>query len=159
FSSNPEQKGLKSEKQRLHRERFKRAVAYARLSLQDPETKAAYAAKALSSRVDFLNSFSLAVKDFLKTPTVDAVDHAAYGGQIGDVIRLKVFDEFKVAEVRVSIKLPTGVVLESGLATPIVGSADWQYEATVVNATVIGSTISVVVTDKPGNSTTFEQII
>jgi hypothetical protein len=159
FSSNPDHNGRQSEKQRLQRERFKRASTYAKTVLADPATKAAYAEKAASSGVDFMNAFSLAVKDYLKSPVVDAMDYSAYKGKIGDLIKLRVFDEFKVAEVRVSIVLPTSVVSESGVAIHAADAANYTYIATKANTTLAGSKIVVVVTDKPGNTTTFEKVV
>jgi hypothetical protein len=146
-----------TDKQRAHRERFKRATTYAKAALLDVATKAAYALQAKEK--DFMNAFTAAVTDFMKSPKVDSIDNAAYSGKVGESIILKVSDDFKVADVKVTITLPTSVVVETGAATLVAGTADWKYVTTKANATLAGSKIKVVVTDKPGNTTTFEKTL
>jgi hypothetical protein len=157
FTAAPEFKGETTEKQRVHRERFKRAVSYAKASLADPATKAAYAQSVAGQ--DFMNAFTAAVTDFMNAPRVDAVDNTGYSGKIGESIIAKVFDSFKVADVRVTISLANNTVVETGVATLVTGSSDWKYVTTKANATLAGSKIKVVVTDKPGNSTTLEKTL
>lgn len=159
FSSNPERKSTRTEEQRLHRERFKKAAAYAKGLMDDPIAKAAYAKKAASSGNDFVNAFTMAMRDYLRTPSVDSLDHSAYRGQIGDVIRVSVSDDFKVEQVTVSIILPDGELHESGVAVKEPDTAEFMYTATRAHAGVAGSTIRVTVTDKPGNVTTFNKIL
>jgi hypothetical protein len=157
FATKPERTGNSTEKQRLQRERFKRAAAYAKASLLDPATKAAYA-KSVEG-IEFQNAFTAAVADYLNSPKVDNVDHSDYSGKVGETIIVKVFDAFKVADVRVTISLANNTVVETSLATQVVGSSDWKYVTTKANATLAGSKITVVVKDKPGNSTTFEKTL
>jgi len=143
--------------QRIQRERFKRAAAYAKVALQDPATKAAYAEK--TEGKDFMTAFSEAVKDFLKAPKVDSIDNSGYTGKIGESIILKVSDDFKVADVKVTITLANATLVETGTAIVLAGTADWKYVVTKANATLAGSKIKVVVTDKPGNTTSFEKTL
>jgi hypothetical protein len=157
FTSVPEFNGVSSEKQRVQRERFKRAASYAKIALQDPATKAAYKLKVEGQ--EFQNAFTAAVKDYLSSPKVDSIDNAGYSGKIGESLILKVSDDFKVADVKVTITLPTAVVLETGTAALVAGSADWKYVVTKANATLPGSKIKLIVTDKPGNTTSFEKTL
>jgi hypothetical protein len=157
FTSKPEFKGVSTEKQRNHRERFKRAANFAKEALKDPATKAAYAEK--TEGKDFLTAFAMAVKDFLKSPKVDSIDNSGYSGKVGESIILKVSDDFKVADVKVTISLANATVVETGTAVMVAGTADWKFVTTKANATLAGSKIKVVVTDKPGNTTSFEKTL
>lgn len=157
YTQAPEREKPYSESQIAQRERFKRATAYAKVVLQDPLVKEAYT-KSVAGK-EFQHAFSAAVKDYLKSPTVDSVDTTAYQGAIGDQISLRVFDSFKVASVRVTLKRADNTVLETGVALQEPDTAQWIYSTTVANAAVAGTQLEVVVTDKPGNTTTFERVL
>lgn len=157
FTAAPEFRGESTEKQRAHRERFKRAVVYAKASLEDPATKTAYAQSVEGK--DFMNAFTAAVADYMQAPKVDAIDSSGYSGMVGETIIAKVFDSFKVADVKITILQANNTVIETGVATQEVGGTDWKYVTTQANATLSGSIIKVEVTDKPGNTTTLEKTL
>jgi hypothetical protein len=157
FTPTPEFNGVSSDKQRAQRDRFKRAATYAKAALADPATKAAYATKVEGQ--DFMTAFAAAVQDFLRAPKVDSIDNSGYSGKVAESIILKVSDDFKVAGVTVTITLPNATILETGAAAVIASTADWKYVTTKANATLTGTKIKAVVTDKPGNTTSFEKTL
>lgn len=157
FTSTPEFKGEATEKQVAHRERFKRAVAYAKASLADPATKAAYALSVQGE--DFQNAFTAAVTDYLNSPKVDSLDVSGYTGKVGESLIAKVYDTFKVTNVVITITQADGTILESGAATLEKGSVNWSYVTTKALAAMAGARIKVVVTDNPGNTSTSEYML
>ena len=135
----------------------KRAAKYAKAAIQNADTKLAYAQSVEGQ--DFQNAFTAAVTDFMKAPVVDSVDNTGYHGNVGDSLLLNLFDDFKVDTVKVTISLANNTVIETGSAVKVPDSTQWKYVTTAANAAVVGSKLSVVVTDKPGNITTFEKTL
>ena len=144
-----------SEKQELTKERFKEAVIYAKGVVKD------------EILCDFYRPFekggcriyNLAMADFCKPPQVKSINVTSYQGNIGDNLIIRACDNFKVVGVEVTIKKPNGCLLEGAAAILAANEADWMYTATAVNKDVVGTIITVKVTDTPGNITVFDQEI
>ena len=134
-----------SEAQLAHRARFRRATAYGRSVMADPEAKAFYDALAQSRRQPV---FSLTVADFFHAPTVDAVDVSAYTGTTGDAIAVEATDDVGVVRVEVVLADGAGAVLEAGEAVPDGGR--WVYTAQTDVASGTTVEVRVTATDRPG---------
>jgi hypothetical protein len=144
-------------KEKAQRDRFRRAAAYAKGKMLDPIAKADYAQ--IASRKESMSAFTVAVTDYLKSPVIDSLKTDGYTGKINDVIIAKVYDDFKIAAVKVTITLPTNVLLETGAATFDATTLEWKYVATKANATVPGTKVKVTGTDRPGNETSLEKVM
>lgn len=142
-----------------HRERFKRAAAYAKAKLKDPAAKAVYEAKARSSGKEFMTAFAIAVKDFMRPPVLGDLKVDGYKGNIADPIAVGVPDDFKIVAVTITITAATGAPLESGPAIFEAESLQWKYAATVANAVRSGTKVQAIATDRPGNQVTAEILI
>ena len=144
-----------SEKQELTQERFKEAVIYAKGAVKD------------EILCDFYRPFvkggckiyNLAIADFCKPPQVKSINVTSYHGNVGDYLIIRAFDNFKVVGVEVTVTKRNGCLLEGAAAVLAANEADWVYTATTCNADVMGTIISVKVTDTPGNVTVFDQEI
>jgi hypothetical protein len=131
-------------------ERFRQATQYAKLALTDPAAKAVYEAAA---RATGRPLFSLAVADFLHTPSADEVDLGGYTGQAGDPIAVRASDDCAVTGVSVELTDAAGQLIETGTATEaLTGSGCWIYTATTT--VFSGGLVHITVTarDRPGNT-------
>lgn len=102
------------------------AARYAMRILKDPVARAPY--EALGAEVH-RSPFALAVRDWYRLPTVDAISLARYHGQAGDPIDIVASDDVGLTEVHVAIKhATTHAILEEGNAA---GNGEaWVYSAT-----------------------------
>ena len=141
----------------LQRDRFKRAVAYARIKMQDSETKAEY--QRLAERRPDMSAFNAAIADFMRAPKIVDVLTGKYSGNPGDVIVIQAADDFKIRGIHVTVISADGVVIERGEATQLSGGLDWLYIATRQHVNMRGTTIIATATDRPGNETTFEKLL
>jgi hypothetical protein len=147
-SKIPERKEEKwSEAQEQQHLRFQEAVIYAKNVIADDAAKKAYKASAKEGET----AYNLAVADFLKAPHIDEIDISHYTGQPGSYIQVRAVDDFKVAEVSVTIFNADGSEVEHGNAELQPGSIWWKYTATGSNNTLQGDKIVVCVSDVPGN--------
>ena len=78
--------------------------------MADAEAKADYAAKARDKR----SAFNVAVADFFHAPNLDEIDLKEYSGAVGETIRVRVTDDFRVEQVQVSIVNSDGSLVEQG---------------------------------------------
>jgi hypothetical protein len=78
---------------------------------------------------------------------------------VGDVIRIRVFDDFKARWVHVNITDASGQLIEEGEAVSDATGYEWQYTATAVNDGLSDDRITVSVSDMPGNITQKEHIL
>jgi len=142
-----------AEKQLEKRELFSEAAIYARSVLSSADLKKEYEKKAIPGRT----AYNMAFRDFLKAPVVKGIDVLNYKGTPGSAIVVKAKDDFRVAEVRLSIHNAAGVLVEEGNAVlnPIKQSL-WTYTATQNNATLAGCVISATALDLPGNTGSLE---
>ncbi|MDO4703778.1 hypothetical protein [Tannerella sp.] len=142
--------GEDSDKQKEQQARFQQAVLYGKSVLADPAQKALYESTGR-------RAYNVAVADMLKAPKIDRIDLSNYGGQVGDTIRIRVYDDFKVKHVSVQIYNSDGTLLEEGEAIP--QGIDWVYTATTTNTELAGDKIVVRATDLPDNLTEFSQLL
>lgn len=131
------------------RERFNLAAAYGRRVMADPVQRAFYAAIGDETGN---NAFAEALTDFLKPPTVTALETAGYHGQIGDPIGIAATDTHGVTAVAVTIRNAANAVLEQGAA--VLTDGTWTYTATTAIAAATAVTIEAVATDRPGQTGT-----
>jgi hypothetical protein len=146
----PKQTGKYSDKQLEAKRRFQSAVIYGKAATADPLVKAEYE-KGKGGK--FTSAYQVAVADFLVAPDIQEVNLKEYKGNVGDVITIRVTDDFKVDEVTVSIHNPDGVLVEEGKAVQLLGGVDWTYKATVKNESLAGDKITITAYDMPGNET------
>lgn len=105
------------------------------------------------------SAYNVAVADFFRAPDIEEVDLTAYGGQVGDVIRIKATDDFKVQQVSVRIKNADASLIEEGQAVADPDGRSWIYTATAVNESLTGDKITVTATDRPQNVSREEQVL
>lgn len=148
-SKAPKKPETESEKQKATRKRFQQAMAYAKAAMTDESLKNAYQAKTRKG----LTAYNVAVADFLNAPKIETIDLSGYTGQPADVIRITVWDDFRVKEVTVTITHADGSVLESGHAQPDGSGSVWIYTAGRTNDNPDGGRITVSASDMPGNIT------
>jgi len=135
--------------------RFKVGIQYAKSAMKDPATKAVYAAVAGPDQ----SAFNMALRDATKSPVVESINTADYQGTIGDTIVVRALDDFKVVNVKVSIRTAAGAIVEEGDALPQENGLDWVYTAIADNAALAGSVITAIAIDTPGNQTPKEAIV
>jgi hypothetical protein len=146
-------KGEPTEAQLAHRKRFQQAVLYGKNL--NPANKAEYAAKADG----LLSAYNVAVADFFHAPDIDEIDVTHYSGAIGERIRIRAIDDFKVKQVNVAIYNADGSLVEQGDAVQAENVIDWNYTATALNASLEGDKIIIKVSDNPGNVTEAEEAL
>jgi hypothetical protein len=133
------------------RTRFQEASAYAKAALANPETKAAYAARANAE----LSPYNLALADYFKPPIIQTAEAQNFSGSPGDTISIRATDDFKVQAVYVQIMDEAGTILEEGPATASAESTDtWAY--TLANAQTAAAKAKVTASDLPGNQVSRE---
>jgi hypothetical protein len=137
-----------TEKQEKVRELFAAAASYAKGAIADPELKAAYRKKAKTGKT----AYNIAFRDFMKAPVVKDIDTSKYNGTPGSAVGIVAKDDFRVAEVMVSIRTATGELVEEGNAVlnPI-NRDKWIYTTKQSNAALSGSVVHVTARDLPGN--------
>ena len=97
--------------------------------------------------------------DFSHAPDIDEIDVTQYKGAVGDTIRIRVTDDFKVKQVQLAIYNADGSLVESGDAVKQTNEIDWLYPATVVNETTAGDRMVIRASDQPGNIAEAEQAL
>lgn len=157
ISNAPRKRDQPTAHQLKTKEKFMRAVDYARRQMAVPEIKALYQ-KAVNR--DLPNAYTAALKDYLNAPVVSVIDAGNYKGQAGDPIFIVASDDFEVRSVTVAIHDATGALLEGGEARKRdLHLEGWEYFATAANASPAGSRIVVTVKDRPGNEGMKDQVI
>lgn len=146
--------GEPTPEQAVAQENFLMASRYAKsvMTGQDPGIREAYA-KALRPRQ---NVYSRALEDFISPPVVKSITKTNYTGAIGDKVKVRALDDFRVTGVIVEIHAANGSLLERGNAVQDVNGLDWIYTATQANNLLTGSKIKAIATDVPGNEGTLE---
>ncbi|RAK70532.1 hypothetical protein [Hymenobacter edaphi] len=138
-------------RQQAHQERFQMAALYAKAQLADPGSKAEY--EAARPEAGTASAYAIAVADFMQAPDIHSIDLSQYEGRVGDTIRVRVTDNFKVTATRVRIENADGTLVEETAAVREANGLDWVFTATVANASLVGDKITVLASDKPGNQT------
>jgi hypothetical protein len=137
-----------TENQEKVRDRFGEASLYAQGAIASPELKAEYEKKLPSGKT----AYNAAFRDYLKAPVVKSIDTGKYSGLAGSLIVVTAKDDFRVAEVFVSIRTATGELVEEGNAilNPV-NRKKWTYATVRSNPALAGSSVSVTAKDIPGN--------
>jgi hypothetical protein len=149
-----ERSGVQSEVQKAHKAKFQQAVIYAKAAIKDPATMQGYKDKAK----DGVMPYNVAVADFFHAPDFQSVELNAYTGKIGDTIKVRVSDGFKVKEVSVTILNADGTEVEKGNAVQIAETDDWIFTAKKANASLDGDKIVIRASDVPGNISEKEEV-
>jgi hypothetical protein len=151
----PLNSGKLSDKQRLAREKFLKAVAYAKSSMADPALRAIYEQNAGEG----VTAANRAVADFFSMPVISGITLSNYTGMAGDKIEVQATDDTKVTEVLVRIEAADGSLIEEGSAMQQQDSDKWVYAATAGNPSLSGTKITATAKDLPGNSTAGELVL
>ena len=130
------------------RERFGEAASYAQGAIANPVLKAEYERNLPPGKA----AYNVAFRDYMKVPVVKSIDAGKYTGVAGTPIVVKTKDDFRIAEVFVSIRTATGELVEEGYAilNPI-NRNKWTYTTVASNPALAGSSVSVTAKDIPGN--------
>lgn len=148
--------GEPSPAQLAHQERFLQATDYGRSVLEDTALRARYDRVARERETTIM---AVCVKDFFTPPVVVSIDHSAYNGQPGGLIKIKTRDDFAVAKVVVAlIDAENSSLLETGVAfetSP--GSNTWIFTGKIA-LTAGAVNIQVTATDFPGGTTVRTEI-
>jgi hypothetical protein len=144
-----EAKPKRSPKQKANSGRFEDAQKYAARVLTDPLVKAAYKAACRGHQ----NPRNLAIRDYMLAPVVESIVLDSYTGRPGQIIRVHATDDFRVVEVKVTLRGAEGELIEEGLAELSSDGKEWRY--TVQKDVPAGQSVSVlaVARDLPGNTT------
>jgi hypothetical protein len=149
----PQRTAAASEKQIEHRRRFQRATIYGKSVNADPQLKELYGQAAKKGQT----AYNIVVADMLQAPDIESIDLSGYTGKPGDIISVRVTDDFSVKEVTVTITNDDGSLVETGLAQPDAIDYLWTYTATQENENLAGDNIEITVSDMPGNIAVEEQ--
>jgi hypothetical protein len=141
--------------QLLHQEKFREAVFYAKAILQDPQKKEAYKESAKNGE----SAFNLAVSDFFRLPDIREIDLSRFTGQAGDLIRVRVVDNFKLTGVDIGIYKADGSEVDSGPAEAEPNGLHWIYPIAVNHPSMTGGKVVATATDWPGHKVKMEKII
>lgn len=156
-SNRPTKRGILTDHQKKMKNRFLRAVQYARTQITNPESKAEYET---GITIKKHSAYHVALTDHLIAPVIGLVNTSGYTGKVGDIIQIRATDDFKVVSVHVVIRNGDGTLSEQGDAVFLSGTLDeWRYTALATNMKVAGVTIEVSASDKPGNITTAKCIM
>lgn len=154
-SKVPKKTAQDSEKQKQHKQKFQEAVLYAKNALQDSTTKQQY--QEVADKKEGLSAYNIAVADLLNAPNIEEINLSGYTGKTGEIIKIKVYDDFKVASVSVHIYNADGSLVEEGNATH--QGLDWHYTTTKNNADLSGDKIIIRATDTAINLSEKETIL
>ena len=139
-----------SQAQTAQRQDFTQAATWAKAAMQDEELRLFY--EALGKKRD-IPARAAAVSDFLKRPTLGALDLSEYAGQAGEPIYFMASDNVGVVDATVTITDGNGSVFESGAAVEVdANTGYWMYTAQSAIPEVSLAAISVRVSDRPGNT-------
>jgi hypothetical protein len=138
-----------SQAEAAHRQDFAQAAAWAKAALQDEQLRLFYEALGKQKEIP---PRAAAISDFLKRPTLEALDLSGYAGQAGDQIYFMASDNAGLVNAMVTIEYMNGNVFENGWAVEVdAGTGYWMY--TVQSALPASTTVLVKasVSDRPGN--------
>jgi hypothetical protein len=152
MANMPKKRKGSSEKQIQQQDRFKAAVTFAKRAIAHPQWKAMYE-KGINEKENKFSANAVALSDYLNPPTIGEINVLNYTGAPGELIRIRAWDDFRVASVHVTITR-NNVVIEEGKALPRGKKGLWRLMTTVRNESAPGTVITVVANDMAGNSTT-----
>jgi hypothetical protein len=100
--------------------------------------------------------FALSITVRGQTPS-GVINTLKYNGTPGSVIAVDATDDFKVAEVRVTVYDSTGALLEEGMAVQnAINTNLWKYTVSQENNSLAGSVVKAIAVDFPGNEASLE---
>ncbi|MNK15435.1 hypothetical protein D3C87_335730 [compost metagenome] len=144
-----------TENQKAHQRKFQKATLYAKSVISDPVQNEIYSAGADTSKG--MSTYNVAVADLLNAPDIESIDLSAYQGNIGDIIKIIVLDDFAVKAVTVKIENADGSLVEEGSATD--AGFEWIYTTTSKNTDLAGDKITIKASDNPANLTEMTQTL
>jgi hypothetical protein len=138
LSDKPDMSGIEpSAAQMDQRTLFARAVAFAKMAIEDAALRAFYEPIAQQREITV---YALAIGDFLGRPSLKPFDLSGYRGRAGDTIVIQAVDDIGLASLKVKILAQDGTLIEQGNAVEIgTRSGYWTYAATV--PVVVGSSV------------------
>ena len=145
----PKKRKSSSEKQKDQQMRFHYAVKFAKRATANPQWKAMYE-KGIGGNKFSANA--VALSDFLNPPKIEEINVMNYTGAPGEIIRVRAWDDFKVASVTITI-MRDNTVIEKGKAQPRGKKGLWRMATSVRNASAPGTVFEVVAKDMAGNET------
>jgi hypothetical protein len=157
LSTAPQRTGEDSNAQELHKDKFKKAIQFAKVQMSIPEIKEEY--KKSAKEKGMYSAYNLAVADYFHAPEIGDLIFKDYHGEVGDKIEIIAFDDFKVEHVEIEIYHNDGSLVEKGLASKNGSDFEWEYAATVANTEYAGDKIVVKAFDYPGNETDKEFVL
>jgi hypothetical protein len=135
--------------QLVRQQKMTEASRWSSKQMAKADVKALYAGRITAKKK---SAYHVAVGDYMISPTVQDIDTDLYTGAIGDTISVKAVDDFIVTQVLLTITDASGKILERGQATQDEEKEFlWTYTATVTNAALSGTNVSVIAFDRPGN--------
>lgn len=137
--------------QAVIQDRFRAAVDFAKMVMEDPELKAAYKKVALPGQT----AYNMAFKDAFNPPVVTRIFAQGYRGVVGDSIIVQAKDDFKVGHITVAIFNSANELIEEGPCV-VVDKRSWGYTVTQANASLAGTKIKASAFDLPENEGTLE---
>jgi hypothetical protein len=120
------------------REHFQEGVAYAKSIMADPAARAFYEPIAVQRD---RSVYMVALRDFLKKPTIKPLDLSGYSGQVDDVIVIRATDDIGLANLHVKIASSQGTLIEHGAAIESAVVGKWMYTCTT--SVPLGSEVSI----------------
>jgi hypothetical protein len=112
-----------SKLQTENRERFRDAMVWAKVVMKDPEKKEIYLKKAKGMQT----AWNVVVSEYMNRLAIAEVDTSLYKGRKGNLIRVKVHDDYRIRAIILTILSSQGMLIESGKATPMSESKKWVY--------------------------------
>jgi hypothetical protein len=136
FYVKPSQRSSKppSEKTLAVRQRFSDASAYSKAIFQHPERRVRYVTLAKDAGTGL---YATIMADILRNPVINVLD-TDYHGVVGNPIVMLARGDLTITEVRVVLRRPDGMPIESGYAAAY-GERRFQYVAT--QAVPVGTAI------------------
>jgi hypothetical protein len=145
----PDENRPLSQAEAAHRQDFAQAAAWAKAALQDEGLRPFYEALGKQREIP---ARAAAISDYLKRPTLEALDLAEYAGQAGDKIYFMASDNGGLVEATVAMGNGNGTIFKSGAAVEVdADTGYWMYEAQSAIPAGTTVTINVKVSDRPGN--------
>ena len=148
----PTRKGPPSEAALAYQQHFTRGSRWAKAALLDEEKGPFY--QALGKKME-ISAYAAAMSDFLKRPSLEALDLSEYAGQAGDHIYFMASDNGGVVKAMVTIEYENGNVFENGWAVEVgPGTGYWAYTVQSALPAPAGATLRVKASasDRPGNT-------
>ena len=145
----PKRKGPPSEAALAYQQHFTRGSRWAKAALLDEEKGPFY--QALGKKME-ISAYAAAMSDFLKVPSLEALDLSGYAGKVGNRIYFEASDNGGLVKAYVTIGDGKSLVYEGGNAVEVEpGTGYWMYTARTAIQAGTPVVINVEVADRPRN--------